>query len=469
MEEVTIDKLVHGGQGLGQLADGRKVFVWNALPGETVRVRIIKKKRSYAEAIAEEVVTASPERVEPSEANYLATSPWQMMSFEAENRHKADIVRELFQHEKVTVPRTTAGPDGAAPTEAIHDDRQWHYRNKMEYSFWGDDAGLHLALHMRGSHGKQIVQGSELAMPELDAGARAVLAELQKLQPRAGDLKTIIVRASQKGEVVAALYTKLDSFTKISLPDGLKGLRVYHSNPKSPASVPTRLLYQLGDATLQDELLGKAFTYDVDSFFQVNLPIYERALTRIREHCAGDPVDMYAGTGSIGLTVAQHSTQLIELDPATAAMARINAQAAAVAAADSADSTGVPAAGGIHAEVIEASTEKALEYITGDRPVIFDPPRSGLHAKVVERCLETLPPQIIYLSCNPATQARDLALLTGVRPSAADAADSGAEPGAAGTAKETAAAPAYTIEFFETYNFFPRTPHIETLAVLTRN
>jgi 23S rRNA (uracil1939-C5)-methyltransferase len=207
----------------------------------------------------------------------------------------------------------------------------------------------------------------------------------------------------------------------------------------------------------------------VDSFFQVNLPIYERALTRIREHCAGDPVDMYAGTGSIGLTVAQHSTQLIELDPATAAMARINAQAAAVAAADSADSTGVPAAGGIHAEVIEASTEKALEYITGDRPVIFDPPRSGLHAKVVERCLETLPPQIIYLSCNPATQARDLALLTGVRPSAADAADSGAEPGAAGTAKETAAAPAYTIEFFETYNFFPRTPHIETLAVLTRN
>jgi 23S rRNA (uracil1939-C5)-methyltransferase len=454
MEEVTIDKLVHGGQGLGQLADGRKVFVWNALPGETVRVRIIKKKRSYAEAIAEEIVTASPERVEPQEANYLATSPWQMMSFEAENRHKADIVRELFQHEKVTIPGTTADPDGAAPAQAIHDDRQWNYRNKMEYSFWGDDDGLHLALHMRGSHGKQIVQGSELAMSALDAGARAVLAELQKLQPRAGDLKTIIVRASQKGEVVAALYTKLDSFTKISLPNGVKGLRVYHSNPKSPASVPTRLLYELGDATLQDTLLGKTFTYDVDSFFQVNLPIYERALTCIREHCAGDPVDMYAGTGSIGLTVAQHSTQLIELDPATAAMARVNAQAAASAAAEPGSAT----EGGIDAQVIEVSTEKALEYITGERPVIFDPPRSGLHAKVVERCLETLPPQIIYLSCNPATQARDLALLTGVRPSAVGGTDAEAE--------SDASAPAYTIEFFETYNFFPRTPHIETLAVL---
>jgi 23S rRNA (uracil1939-C5)-methyltransferase len=104
MDEVVIEKLVHGGQGLGTLADGRKVFVWNALPGERVRVRIIKKKRSYAEAIAEEVVLASPERVEPLEANYLATSPWQIMTFAAENRHKADIVKELFTQAGVVIP-----------------------------------------------------------------------------------------------------------------------------------------------------------------------------------------------------------------------------------------------------------------------------------------------------------------------------------------------------------------------------
>ncbi|MEJ0073103.1 MAG: TRAM domain-containing protein [Candidatus Saccharibacteria bacterium] len=71
MEEVTITKLVHGGQGLGELSDGRKVFVWNALPGETVKVRVVKKKRSYAEAIAEEVVKASPERAEPREGKLL--------------------------------------------------------------------------------------------------------------------------------------------------------------------------------------------------------------------------------------------------------------------------------------------------------------------------------------------------------------------------------------------------------------
>ncbi|TAH34274.1 class I SAM-dependent RNA methyltransferase [Candidatus Saccharibacteria bacterium] len=444
METVTIQKLVHGGQGLAELSDGRKVFVWNALPSEKVVIRIIKAKRSYAEAIAEEVLEASPERVEPREENYLATSPWQMMTFEAENRYKADIVAELFAHERIQLPVQTNPSqsvilsDSEGSQEILRDAQydmgadaggmtvvtaggEWNYRNKMEYSFWGDDDGLHLALHQRGSHGKQIVQGSELALPALDTGANAVLAELQKLQPRAGDLKTIIVRVSQNGDVVAALYTKLDKFTKMSLPSGVKGLRVYHSNPKSPASVPTKLLYELGDATLQDELLGKTFAYDVDSFFQVNLPIYEKALSRIREQCQADPVDMYAGTGSIGLSVSREHATLVELDPATVAMARVNAEKS-----------------GVTTDVVEASTEKALEYIVADKPVIFDPPRAGLHAKVVERCLEIKPPQIIYLSCNPATQARDLALLQ----------------------------ESYEITFFEVYNFFPRTPHIETLAVL---
>lgn len=429
LETVRVTKLVHGGQGLSELADGRKVFVWNALPDELVRVRIIKKKRSYAEAIAEEVVEVSPERVEPREENYLATSPWQMMTFSAENKYKADIVRELFAHEKIQLPLSrhsgldpesdAVGSGAEAEMTIVTAGGEWNYRNKMEYSFWGDDDGLHLALHRRGSHGKQVVQGSELALLALDEGARAMLGELRKLDIRAGDLKTIIVRCSQKGDVVAALYTKLDAFPKISQPSNIKGLRVYHSNPKSPASVPTKLLYELGDATLQDELLGRTFTYDVDSFFQVNLPIYEKALARIRDHSAKGPVDMYAGVGSIGLSVG--SQTLVELDPATAAMARENAK-------------------GGETEVVEASTEKALEYIVADKVVIFDPPRAGLHAKVVERCLEVLPPQIVYLSCNPATQARDLALLQ----------------------------EKYEITFFEVYNFFPRTPHIETLAVLRR-
>jgi tRNA/tmRNA/rRNA uracil-C5-methylase (TrmA/RlmC/RlmD family) len=267
------------------------------------------------------------------------------------------------------------------------------------------------------------VQGSALAMPALDSAANALCKQLSRLQTRAGDLKTIIVRCDQKGAVVAALYTKLEKFTELELPSELKGLRVYHSNPKSPASVATKLLYELGDSTLEDALLGTAFRYDVESFFQVNPPMFEKVVSVIKDTCKALPTltDMYAGVGTIGLSVASSDVQLIELDPASAEMGKYNA-----------------AHSNLKAEVIESSAETAVEHIVSDTPVIFDPPRAGLHDKVLTRVLEERPPTVVYLSCNPATHARDLARLQ----------------------------ESYTIEFFEIYNFFPRTPHIETLAIL---
>jgi 23S rRNA (uracil1939-C5)-methyltransferase len=422
---VRIEKLVNGGQGLGQLEDGRKVFVWNALPGETVTVRIIKQKRSYAEAIAEEVLESSPEREAPREANYLATSPWQIMTFAAEHIYKQQIVEELFQHEKVTLPVIPA---------VIHDEQQWAYRNKMEYSFWGDDTGLHLALHQRGSHGKQIVTGSALAMPAVDQAANAVLDELQKLAIRAGDLKTIIVRSSQpkhsaasnpavtgnkKSHTVAALFVKTETFPQLSLPAALNGLRIYYSNPKSPASVPTKLLHETGDTTLRDTIIGTELNYDPIGFFQANVPVFERAVSRIDYFTSGMPkVDFYSGVGAIGLPIGM-TKLLVETDPASATMARQNAAPREV-------------------EVIEATAEQATGYITADNSLIVDPPRAGLHARVIDRIFEVRPPAIAYLSCNPATHARDLAKLQ----------------------------ESYDIKNFEIYNFFPRTPHIECLAFL---
>src|SRR5262249_16230256 len=153
---------------------------------------------------------------------------------DAEMRSKKLLVQEVFDQAKVAVPDfDLTGPEDSAA---------YGYRNKMEYSFWGDDSGLHLALHYRGSHGKQAVEGCVLARPGIDQAAQAVCAHLAGLQVRAGNLKTIIVRCSQNGDVVASLFVKPESFPQLPLMDGLKGLRVYHSNPKSPASVRTRLL-----------------------------------------------------------------------------------------------------------------------------------------------------------------------------------------------------------------------------------
>ena len=426
LPEVTITKLVEGGQGLGELPGGKKVFVWNALPGEVLGVRIIKQKHSYAEAIAEKIIKPSPERVEPARSYFVSTSPWQMMTFAAENQYKEQLVRDIFAQAKVPLPpfqltTTSVNPSAANPEEQPG---LYHYRNKMEYSFWGDDDGIHLAIHIRGTHGKQIITESALGMKRIDAAANSLCSQLTALHLRGSDLKTVILRASEDGTTTASLFVKREPFPEIELPKELQGLRVYFSNPKSPASVRTKLLQESGEVLLSDSILGQRFTYDTDSFFQVNVPMYERALQSIKNHSSERIlVDMYAGVGSIGLSVATKAVELIELDPATAKMAAVNA-----------------AASKLDAQVIETSAEKALDYITADKPVIFDPPRAGLHQKVAARVLEVLPPKITYLSCNPTTHARDLALLQDK----------------------------YIITYFEAFNFFPRTPHIETLAILQR-
>lgn len=410
MEEVRIDKLVHGGQGLGTLPDGRKVFVWNALPGELVKVRLAKKRRGYAEGMTEEVLKPSPERVKPIDDAYLSTSPWQILDFDAENKYKKEILAETFAREKVRLPKFDFVTDGT----------QLGYRNKMEYSFFGDEQGLHLALYSRGTHRKQTVSGSSLAMPSIDKTANHILEILNKNGIRGSQLKTIIIRANKPGDTVAALFVKDENFPKLDFGGVCRGISVYYSNPKSPASVITRELYREGDTTLTDKILGTDITYDVKSFFQVNLPVFELALKRIDYFTGGyeNKIDFYSGVGAIGLPIGGTKT-LVESDEHNVEMAKRNVSWRGI-------------------EVLRAPSEKALEYIRADSCIIVDPPRAGLHRDLTARLLEVRPRQIVYLSCNPSTQARDVASLQS----------------------------AYKIRAFEGYNFFPRTPHIESLVIL---
>lgn len=413
MVEVEIEKLVHGGQGIGTLENGKIVFVWNALPGERVVVEPNKSKKKYLEGFATEILQASPERIEPRDEAYLSTSPWQIMTFSAENTYKQQILNETFRREHVQLSDDIPFHAG---------DQEWHYRNKMEYSFWGDDDGLHLALFHRASHGKRIIPGSSIAMPAIDEAACKILGILNENSVRASQLKTVVIRCDQDGNTVVGLFVKDENFPDISaLANACNGLAVYYSNPKSPASIITKILAQYGDIALTDLVHGKDISYDVNSFFQVNLEIFNKTLLAIEQQIDSTKpcIDMYAGVGTIGLSIGSGNV-LVDIDHHNCEMARKNSQG--------------------NAEVIEAPAEKAIEYIDNEHPLIVDPPRAGLHADVTARIREVLPPQIIYLSCNPITQARDISLLQDL----------------------------YIIKSLEGYNFFPRTPHIESLAILER-
>lgn len=423
--EMTLDKIVGGGQTLGSLDYGKKAFVWGGLPGEKVMVQLTKKKSSYVEGIVTEVIEPSADRVEPSdETSYLSTSPWQIMQFDREQHYKAALIEEAFELHDIVLPNAI---------EVYSDGKAMAYRNKIEFSWWWDkEVGqLDLAFFRRGTHGKIPVDGSSLADPKINEAAHRIRDTLRYRDIQAFNLKTLLIRSNRNGDVVAQLYVKdemFDAFTEQELNDfDIAGFELIFSNPKSPASVITKRLQAWGKTSLTDTILDVPFTYAVEGFFQINLPVYEQALRDMQEWVPADKpaVDLYSGVGTIGLTIGGDHVTMVEINEHAVREMERNITALEREQA---------------AKAILAPSETALEHITSDSTIIVDPPRAGLHEDVVKKLLETKPERIVYLSCNPVTQARDVALLC--------------------------ADEQYGIRSHRGYNFFPRTPHIEHLVVL---
>jgi 23S rRNA (uracil1939-C5)-methyltransferase len=383
---VKLEKFVPGGQALGNLPDGKKVFVWGGLPGEEVEVAITKSKKTYAEGLVEKVLSSSPHRIEPQDACYLSTSPWQTVAYDYELEQKSALIKEAFEQHGVSLSQAPLTTDG----------REYFYRNKMEYALYWDKAGefINLAFHQRGSHTKLPIVSSSLEQPEILAEAQNIVAQLNARGEPARKYQSLVVRANQQGEVSSALFEN----------------RQPHPTMKN----------------LSDQLLGHDFSYSPNGFFQVNLPVYELALQKIQQSISPNQpiVDIYAGVGTIGLSVCGDDQPLTLIETNRKAFIELEHNCAGLN----------------YAQAVLSDAENALKYITYDINLIVDPPRAGLADSVVARILETLPQKVIYLSCNPITQARDIAKLT----------------------------TKYAITDCVGYNFFPHTPHIENLVVLER-
>lgn len=426
-----MEKIVGGGQAIGTLDDGRKAFVWGGLPKELVTIRVTKKKSHFVEGIVTEIIEKSPERITPKDENsYLSTSPWQIMPISSEQSYKASLIEEAFLLHNITLPEKI---------EVFSDGVEFNYRNKVEFSWFGDKTDddkketLDLAFFKRGSKGKVIVDGTSLAHPSINKLAIEIRDLLREKPIVARQLKTLLIRSDQQGNAVWQLYIK-DKIENLISEDEAKllsaaGGEIIYSDPKSPASRITERLEKFGDTTLSDTILGVAFNYACEGFFQVNIPVYEKALSDMKAwiNCNEKlpTLDLYSGVGTIGLTIGGDDVTLVEINEHAVAEMQRN----------------IAKLNRPNAKAILAPSEKSLEYITGEQIVIVDPPRAGLHADVTNRLLETAPPRIIYLSCNPVTQARDVSLLQ----------------------------EKYKIVHHQGYNFFPRTPHIEHLVVLDRN
>lgn len=382
---IRVEKIIPGGYGLANAEDGKKIFLWNALPGEEVaEYNITKNKSKYTEAVATKIVTTSPHRVAPKDDCFLSTSPWQIMSYDYELNEKRSLITELFREHGINIDT----PD------IITDGRDYHYRNKMEYALYydNDTRKINLAFHARGSHRKIPITSSSIERPELFTRATEIIDDLNARREEARKYQSLLLRTDASGHVSGGLYEN------------------HRPHPRFP--------------TLTDEILGHTFSYSPNGFFQINLPVYGLALKEIAKHITStDVLDLYSGVGTIGLSVAgNRRLTLVESDKSAYAELEINAAS-------------FPSATPIYDK-----SENALDYIKENQTVILDPPRAGCAPALVGRLNEVCPREIIYLSCNPATQARDISHLL----------------------------PYYKIASITTFNFFPRTPHIENLVILRK-
>lgn len=381
---ITVDKLIPGGQAIGTMPDGKKVMLWNALPGEIVtEFKTTKNKSHYLEGIATEISAPSERRIQPQDTCYLATSPWQIMDYDYELKQKRNLLSEIFRQHDVRIPNIPL---------IQTDNQSLFYRNKMEYSLYysHEDSQIHLAFHERGTHHKIPIESSSLERAEIFEYAQQIVAELNAQKTDARKFQSLLLRCNQSGKVSGGLL---------------------ENHQPHPIFEP-----------LQDYLLGHQYSYSPNGFFQINLPVYEIALREIKKHIyTTNVLDLYAGVGTIGLSVARDKDlTLVECNKSAYQEMEDNCR-------------GVPSA-----KPVLAKSEDALDYIQPDQTVILDPPRAGCDPKLISRLLEVHPSTIIYLSCNPATQARDVKKLS----------------------------EKYLVSSITPFNFFPRTPHLENLIIL---
>ena len=435
--ELTIDRLAHGGAGVARL-DGYVVFVRGAVPGDRVRARVTKSKRSFAEADSVELLEPSPDRVEPVAPHPGA--PWQVLPYERQLAEKEDQVRDAL---------TRIGRFEAPPVEPIVPAIETlRYRNKLEYSFGEDDKGeVVLGFHHPGRFDLiDDVSIDILASERVDAlretvkdWCRAEGLSAWDRRSQQGLLRNLVVREGRRtGQLQARLVTspaaqfRVEELAAATPADSFLWTRA-GGVAETTREGETQVIR--GSAYLEEELAGLRLRISPDAFFQTNTEMAERLYGAAAE-LAGltgreRVLDLFCGIGTIALVLALDAGEVwgIEIVEEAVADAIENARLNGV------DNTK------FFAGDVRLAMRPLLEQSGKPDVVVVDPPRAGLSQKVVRRVLEAQAKRIVYVSCNPTTLA----------PNARQMADAG-----------------YELKTVRPVDMFPQTPHIECVALLER-
>jgi len=442
--ELHVDSLAYGGNGVARL-DGFVVFVRRGLPGDTVRARVTRVKRGFAEALAEEVLVPSPDRVEAPCPHFgrCGGCRFQDYAYERQLAAKEAQVRDAL---------VRLGGFADPPLERIVPaTSQYHYRNKLEYSFTRTADGPALGFHRAGRWDE--VLPVDVCLLTTDVGNRIrdavqAWAREEKLEAydqaaQTGYLRHLVLREGRNtGQMLVQLVTaKGRKFEQEYLVEVLRRfpeVRSIHwavnDTPAEVTTLPTTLLW--GEDAIEEEILGLRFRVRPNAFLQTNTEMAE-ALYGITRSFAGltggeTVYDLYCGTGTIGLALAPQALTVwgVEISEESVACAIENAELNGITNA------------AFFAGNVSLALEELRERAGQPDVVVVDPPRAGLAGKALRRMAALEAPRIVYVSCNPTTLASDLALLRD-------------EFG-------------YALLRCRPVDMFPHTPHIESVSLLER-
>ncbi|MDL2285923.1 23S rRNA (uracil(1939)-C(5))-methyltransferase RlmD [Desulfococcaceae bacterium OttesenSCG-928-F15] len=452
--ELEITDMAFGGRGFTRV-DGMAVFVDDALAGDKARVRIHRKKRRYAEGRVLEILSPSKDRVTASceYASFCGGCKWQHLLYEKQLAYKTSHVGEALTH--------IAGISDFLLHPAIASPSAFHYRNKMEFtctdSRWlppedfinpdiKKDAAI--GLHVPGSFDRVLdIKTCFLQHEDANAVFDMIRSEILSsglpmygLRSHEGFWRFVVLRHSVAENSIMVNFVTSEENPDILLP---MADRVSERFPQVKSIVNNITTRRAGVATGEREelLWGESVLYDrignfrfrisANSFFQTNTRGAEKLYAKVAEYAdlsGGERVlDLYSGTGTIGIYLSGKAGEVtgIEIVPSAVEDAKINCQ-----------ENGIE-----NCRFIEGDMKDVLAELD-ERPdlIILDPPRAGMHPDVVAKILSLAPEKMVYVSCNPATMARDLSMMKEV----------------------------YRVEEVQPVDMFPHTFHIEAVARLVK-
>ncbi len=443
--EVTLENLALGGEAIARVDGGMVVFVKGGIPGDKGVVEITKRKRRFAAGKLIELLEPSSLRIE-ARCEYFGRCggcKWQCLSYEKQLEFKEQQVAEAFAH---------IGNIHDIPLSPIIGmESPWYYRNKMEFTFEQDDEeGLILGQHYAGRWDKLVDLKHCYLQSEDSVEIFALCRDFARKQHLTafssqtgeGLLRHLVIREGKhSGDIMVNIVTsgeympQMDRFVRYLTAGMPRTTSIVHTiNRKlgrSSQGQEEHLLY--GEPTIRETINGFSFEISAKSFFQTNTlqtEVLYQTIQRMAEiDGTGIAVDVYCGTGSIALHLASKAKHVygVELVEDAVANAEENAKRNTIQ--------------NLSFHVGEA--QKVLPGLLPEPPalIVVDPPRPGLSKKVVKHLLTAAPRQILYVSCNPATLARDVAMC--------------AEKG-------------YYIQEVQPVDMFPHTSHIETVVELRR-